>query len=64
MKIGFQSLDPAEQIRATSSAFRSLRMACNEQSGGLYFLKLGPRFDAQRLDPRFQDLLRCIGVMQ
>jgi hypothetical protein len=39
-------------------AFAWLDKAYTERSSGLVFLKVEPRFDSLRADPRFADLLR------
>lgn len=45
-------------------AFAWLDKAYNEQSVWLSFLKVDPKFDPLRSDPRFQDVLRRIGLAQ
>jgi serine/threonine protein kinase len=42
-------------------AFAWLEKACKERVGWLVFLKVGPLYDPLRSDPRFNDLLRCVG---
>ena len=51
--LGFGQSDQA--IAALEDAFR-------ERSTLLGYLKMDPRFDPVRSDPRFQDLLRRIGL--
>ncbi len=43
-------------------AFKCLEKAYNERSDWLTYLKVDPPFDGLRSDPRFQDLLRRIGL--
>jgi len=43
-------------------AFAWLRKACEERVGGVTTLKVNPKFDGLRSDPRFADLLRRIGL--
>ena len=45
-------------------AFEALEKAFQERSTLLTYLKMDPRFDSLRPDPRFQDLLRRIGLAQ
>jgi TolB-like protein/Flp pilus assembly protein TadD len=46
----------------TDKAFGSLEAAYTERSGWLPYLNVEPRIDPLRPDPRFQDLLRRIGL--
>ena len=43
-------------------AFKWLRQACQERNALLVFLKVDPVFKNLRADPRFADLLRCLGL--
>jgi TolB-like protein/Tfp pilus assembly protein PilF len=43
-------------------AFEWLNRACQEGSGGLNYINVQARFDSIRDDPRFGDLLRCVGL--
>ncbi len=43
-------------------AFRWLDIAVEERATGLIFLRVHPRIDAIRQDPRYQALLRRVGL--
>jgi TolB-like protein/Flp pilus assembly protein TadD len=43
-------------------AFASLEQACKEHSNILQYVKVHPYFDSLRGDPRFDDLVRCVGL--
>jgi len=43
-------------------AFEWLEKACAERDHFVRYLKVDPSYDSLRSDPRFQDLLRCIGL--
>ena len=49
-------------VGRTDQAIRELEAAFEERSTLLTYLKMDPRFDPLRSDPRFQDLLRRIGL--
>ncbi len=53
--LGYIGLGDKEQ------AFAWLGKACEQRDGWLVFLKVGPHYDPLRSDPRFDDLLRCVG---
>jgi hypothetical protein len=46
----------------SEEAFESLGQAYEERSAQLIWLKLDPTFDSIRLNPRFEELLRRIGL--
>lgn len=43
-------------------AFAWLQRACDEREPLLVYLKVNPLFESLRNDPRFTDLLRCVGL--
>ena len=45
-------------------AFAELEEAYKDRSGPLVWLRIDPGFDTLRSDPRLQDLLRRIGLVQ
>jgi hypothetical protein len=45
-------------LGATDSAFEWLEKAYDERSTWLFWVKVDPRFDSLRGDPRFRDLLK------
>jgi DNA-binding winged helix-turn-helix (wHTH) protein/tetratricopeptide (TPR) repeat protein len=53
---------PCIGLGETERAFELLETAYRERSGLLVFLKVEPIFDTLRADPRFEDLLRRMGL--
>jgi hypothetical protein len=49
-------------LRDMDDAFRWLDLAVEESAKGLIFLRVHPRLDPIRQDPRFQTLLRRVGL--
>jgi serine/threonine protein kinase/tetratricopeptide (TPR) repeat protein len=45
-------------------AFTWLEKACAEKSNFIFYLKVSPKFDSLRSDPRYADLLRRMGLPQ
>ena len=46
------------------TAFQLLEAACEERSEGLVSLKIDPRLDPTRSDPRFKAILRKVGLVE
>ena len=65
-----QPMDPAAMLSAyvgmgnNDQAFAWLEKAYTQHSSGLTTLKVDPGYDPLRNDPRFQDLLRRVGLAQ
>ena len=65
-----QPMDPAAILSAyvgmgkNDQAFAWLEKAYAQHSSGLTSLKVDPGYDPLRNDPRFQDLLRRVGLAQ
>ena len=49
-------------LREKGQAFEWLEKAFAERAGWLVLLKVEPRFDSLRADPRFADLVQRIGL--
>jgi hypothetical protein len=49
-------------LGANDKAFEYLERAYEERSGSLIYLKVEPILDPLRSDPRFQDLVRRVGL--
>ena len=49
-------------LEETNQAFEWLRRAYEERDAWLTWLKVDPVFNDLRLDPRFQELLRLVGL--
>lgn len=49
-------------LRDLDQAFAWLEKACAERSGSVRYLKVEPRLDPLRDDPRFDDLMRRVGL--
>jgi tetratricopeptide (TPR) repeat protein len=49
-------------LGANSQAFEDLQRAYEERDASLIYLKVEPMFDSLRPDPRFQDLMRRVGL--
>jgi hypothetical protein len=56
------SASPAFNAGLGDHAFAWLEKGCEERSTPLYFLKVDPIWDPLRSDPRFNHLLRHIGL--
>ncbi len=52
------------KLNERDEAFRWLEKAFEDRDAGMAFLKVAPEWDNLRSDPRFQDLLRRIGLPQ
>jgi len=50
------------ELGEKDEAFDWLEKACAERSVEAVFTKVEPDFDPLRSDPRFADLLRCLGL--
>lgn len=51
-------------MRDKEKAIYHLNKLCDERSPGIIYFKLDPLLDPVRGDPRFDALLRRIGVME
>ncbi len=51
-------------LNETDQAFKSLQKAYDEHDYGLPFIRVDPRFDSLRSNPRYADLLRRMGLPQ
>jgi len=51
-------------LHEKNRAFEWLEKAYQERSGWLLELKIDPVWDPLRSDPRFQDLMRRVGIPQ
>lgn len=49
-------------LRRTDDAFRMLRRACADHDVRLVFIKVDPAWNGMRSDPRYRDVLTCMGI--
>ena len=50
------------ELGEKDKALETLNRMYEERAGELLWIKVDPRFDKLRSDPRFQDLLRRLGL--
>jgi hypothetical protein len=51
-------------LRDKEEAFSWLNRACEERPGPLIYLKVEPRLDPLRSDPRYDSLLKRVGLAE
>jgi len=54
---------PGRGYRFKDQAFAWLARACEERDEQIVMIKVDPKMDGLRSDPRFSDLLRSIGLL-
>ena len=58
----FEGICLPSLMAQTDQAFEWLGKSCLEREPGMAWMKVHPAFDRLRSDPRFAQVLRCIGL--